>query len=164
MKNFFAFDINNPKKALLFAVLLSVRTGLIFSVPIMILAEYVDVISEYDLHIYCLSVVLISIICFLNYCLNKKGITIYDDYILVNFAVLGYGFEPIKRKIELCEISSVQFIHQPENNSLSQDVCGGNYSNGYVKFIFGKRNKSYNLSVKNAEEFVKCINEFTNQT
>ena len=159
MKKFFEFDINNPKKALLCAAISSVRTGLLISVPIIIFVEYIDVISEYDLLICFLSAALISIICFLNYCLSKKGITVYDDYVLVNFAVLGYGFEPMKRKIKICEISSVQFVHESENNSLLRDVYGGNYFNGYVKITFGKKNKYYNLAVKNTEEFLKCMNE-----
>ncbi|MDE5995851.1 MAG: hypothetical protein K2G56_02930, partial [Eubacterium sp.] len=154
MKKIFEFEIDNSKTALLYAAISSVRTGLLFSVPIIIFVEYIDVISEYDLLIYFLSTALISVISFLNYCLSKKGIAVYDHYILLNFAVWGYGFEPMRRKIEIGSINSIELIHKSENDSFLRDVYGGNYFNGYVKISYGKRNKHYNLAVKNAEEFV----------
>lgn len=158
LKEYFEFDIKNKFSAYIYAVASSLLTGIMASVPVIIITEFISCISEYDAVIFCASLFVISLICFCNYCFCKKGVFIFDDYIIVNFAVIGYGFEPFKRKIKISSINSIKILNNAELNNRLRDVYGGNYDDGYVEIHFGKKDRYYNLSLENSEEFVKCIN------
>lgn len=163
MKNFFEFDIKNKKSALFYAAVSSLLMGILLSVPILIAVEYIDRIADYDTVIYFTSACLVALIFFLYYCLSKKGTAVYDDYITVNFGLVGYGLEPVKRKIKINSIKGIQLVDEADLNYLKRDVYGGNYDNGYVKIIFGKGNNYYCLALKNAEEFINQTLNYGNK-